>query len=256
MSPARLFRSPHPGAAGPDALLALALALAGAYLLMFLIVAVARLSYPFELEWLEGLVLEHVRRILTGHSIYAAPTLEFVPLNYTPFYYYVSAAAALVVGPSFVPLRLVSLCAALAVLALAALLVRRETGRMARKASQNPPFARVLWGLSRLSSKFALPTELIAHRLRSQQGRGPPPPGTSGLCGHCARRLARLRRILENQVDLRSGRGENRDGRPCCRASGLPTAARARRVRWHAALLCFHTSQLSWSRRSLPARHV
>ena len=59
MNRARSSRSSPTRPAGPDAALALALALAGGYVLVFLIVALARLTYPFELEWLEGVVLEH-----------------------------------------------------------------------------------------------------------------------------------------------------------------------------------------------------
>ena len=120
-------RSARP--AGPDAALALALALAGGYLLVFLVVALARLTYPFELEWIEGVVLEHVHRVLSGQRVYVAPSMDFVPLNYTPLYYYVAAGAAAVLGPGFVPLRLVSLLGACGLLALIAWMVRRETGR-------------------------------------------------------------------------------------------------------------------------------
>jgi dolichyl-phosphate-mannose-protein mannosyltransferase len=129
MNKARPSRSAPARPAGPDITLTLALGLAGAYLLAFTIVALARLTYPFELEWLEGVVLEHVHRVLSGLPIYVAPSLDFVPLNYTPLYYYVSAAFAAALGPSFVPLRLVSLLSSLGLLALIALLVRRETGR-------------------------------------------------------------------------------------------------------------------------------
>ena len=129
MNRARTPRPARTSAAGPDVLLTLALALAGAYVLAFVVVAIARLSYPFELEWLEGVVLEHVRRVLDGQPVYVAPSLDFVPLNYTPLYYYVSAAVAAVLGSGFVPLRLVSLLASLGLLALIASLVRRETGR-------------------------------------------------------------------------------------------------------------------------------
>jgi 4-amino-4-deoxy-L-arabinose transferase-like glycosyltransferase len=127
--PAGATGSPPAGPAGPDLGLALALALACAYVAAFVIVAVARLPYPFELEWLEGLVLEHVHRVLAGQPIYVAPSLDFVPLNYTPLYYFVSAAFAAVLGQGFVALRLVSLLSSLGLLAMIASLVRRETGK-------------------------------------------------------------------------------------------------------------------------------
>jgi 4-amino-4-deoxy-L-arabinose transferase-like glycosyltransferase len=129
MNRARPARTSPTRAQRPGALPALALALAGGYLLMFVVVALARLTYPFELEWIEGVVLEHVHRVLAGQPIYVAPSLDFVPLNYTPLYYYVSAAFAAVLGPGFLPLRLVSLLSSLGLLALIAWLVRCETGR-------------------------------------------------------------------------------------------------------------------------------
>jgi 4-amino-4-deoxy-L-arabinose transferase-like glycosyltransferase len=129
MSRPRQPRTPAARPAGPDAALALALALAGGYLLLFLIVALARLPYPFELEWLEGVVLEHVSRIAAGQPLYVAPEVAFVPLNYTPLYYYACAGAASVLGSGFAPLRLVTLLASLGILAILTLLVRREAGR-------------------------------------------------------------------------------------------------------------------------------
>ncbi len=39
------------------------------YPVTYVVVALLRLSYPFELEWLEGLALEHVGRIVAGQPI-------------------------------------------------------------------------------------------------------------------------------------------------------------------------------------------
>jgi hypothetical protein len=105
---------------------------ASAAILAFAAVAVARLAYPFELEWMEGGVLEHVGRILAGEKIYVEPSIEFVPFIYTPFYYYVSAVAARLLGPGFAPLRLVSLLSSLGCLAVIFHAVSREGhGRLA-----------------------------------------------------------------------------------------------------------------------------
>jgi hypothetical protein len=84
----------------------------------FLFVALRRLPYPFELEWLEGGILQHVERLAAGAPIYVEPSLEFIPFAYTPLYFHVSAAAARVFGGGFFALRLVSLLASLGVLAL------------------------------------------------------------------------------------------------------------------------------------------
>jgi 4-amino-4-deoxy-L-arabinose transferase-like glycosyltransferase len=99
-----------------------------AYLLLYIGLALARLRYPYELEWMEGGMVEHVRRILEGRPLYAKPTLEFVSFLYPPGYYLASAALASITGVSFFPLRLLSFASSLGVFALLAALARRETG--------------------------------------------------------------------------------------------------------------------------------
>jgi Dolichyl-phosphate-mannose-protein mannosyltransferase len=110
----------------------LAAALAGAAaIITVLVIAVCRLAYPFNVEWLEGNSLVEVHRILAGQPVYAAPTAQYVPDGYPPLYFAVSAAAASVLGPSYLPLRLVSLLSSLACFALLGRLVQRETGSAA-----------------------------------------------------------------------------------------------------------------------------
>ncbi len=97
----------------------------------YLFVALRRLDYPFAVESLEGNSLVEVHRILAGQSLYPAPSAGYVPDGYTPLYFYVSAAAARVLGVSYLPLRLVSLVSSLACFAVLARLVQRETGSIA-----------------------------------------------------------------------------------------------------------------------------
>jgi hypothetical protein len=104
-------------------------ALAVGHLAALLAVAAARLTYPFELEWLEGGSLDHVRRLAEGRVLYGPPGVEFTPFMYTPLYYYLSAASAQVLGLGLPALRVVSLLASLATLLMLFELVRRETGR-------------------------------------------------------------------------------------------------------------------------------
>ena len=92
--------------------------IAAAYILVYLAVALLRLRYPFQLEWIESGSLDQVRRILSGRKLYARPSLGFVSFIYTPVYFYVSAAAARVLGDGFLPLRLVSLAASLGCMGL------------------------------------------------------------------------------------------------------------------------------------------
>jgi hypothetical protein len=110
----------------------LAAALAGvAAVGAYLFVALSRLGYPFAVQPLEGNSLVEVHRILAGQSLYPAPTAGYVPDGYTPLYFYTAAAAARVLGVSYLPLRLISLLSSLACFALLARLVQRETGSLA-----------------------------------------------------------------------------------------------------------------------------
>jgi 4-amino-4-deoxy-L-arabinose transferase-like glycosyltransferase len=98
-----------------------------ASIVVYVVVAVLRMRYRFELEWLEGGSVVQVRRLVDGQSLYVRPSISFVPGNYPPLYFYVSAAAAKVFGVGFFSLRLVSFTASIGVLVLIAVLVRYET---------------------------------------------------------------------------------------------------------------------------------
>jgi hypothetical protein len=97
------------------------------YLVMFVALACMRMSYPHELEWMEGGTIQHVQRVLDGQQIYVEPTLEFTPFIYTPLYFWVAAAASKVLGLGFFSLRLVAFVATLGCAAAILLFVRRET---------------------------------------------------------------------------------------------------------------------------------
>lgn len=100
---------------------------AGLFIGLYLYVAVARITYPYELEWMEGGSLEHVGRILAGQPLYVKPSLEFIPYIYTPAYFYVAAAVSWIGGTGFTPLRFVSLLASLCCFGLIFVLVRHES---------------------------------------------------------------------------------------------------------------------------------
>jgi hypothetical protein len=94
-----------------------------------LFVALARIRYPYELEWLEGAVLQSCSHLLRGLPLYPPPSLAYTPLNYPPLYFMLSAAAMLVMGEGFAAMRAVSLASALALFAMVFLFARRVTGR-------------------------------------------------------------------------------------------------------------------------------
>jgi len=102
-------------------------ALATIAILVYLFVAVHRIGYPFELEWMEGGSVVEVQRILEGRPLYVEPSLAFVPFMYTPFYYLASSWSARVLGNGFLAARLVSFLASLGSMALIFLVVFRRT---------------------------------------------------------------------------------------------------------------------------------
>ncbi|MBL8716184.1 MAG: hypothetical protein JNL79_09325, partial [Myxococcales bacterium] len=63
----------------------------GSFLVLYVFVALRRLVYPFDLEWMEGGMVDQVRWILAGHKLYVKPSIDFVPFIYNPLYFYVSA---------------------------------------------------------------------------------------------------------------------------------------------------------------------
>ena len=116
-------REPMPARLLEIVVLGVALSYVAAYLLL----AAGRLTHPYELEWMEGGSVDHVARVLSGAPLYVEPSLEFTPFIYTPLYYLVCAAPAAVLGPGFLPLRLVSILASIGCLVVLFAFVRRET---------------------------------------------------------------------------------------------------------------------------------
>jgi hypothetical protein len=99
----------------------------GWYLGAYAWIVWSRVRYPFDLEWMEGAMVDHVRFLLIHGNIYVPPSLEFVPYVYNPFYYVVAAAVSLLTGEGYVALRLVSIAGSLACVGLIAVIVACET---------------------------------------------------------------------------------------------------------------------------------
>lgn len=89
-------------------------AVAGAYILLYLYTAFARLGFPFVLEWIEANSFVHVVRVLEGKPIYTPPSYDFVATIKTPLYFYISAGLARLGLPVMLSMRLVSILASLA----------------------------------------------------------------------------------------------------------------------------------------------
>ena len=79
-----------PRSSGPAILRALPwliVSLPALYQIFLLSTAVTgRLTYPYDLEWMEGGMLHHALRIHDGLGIYGPPSVDFIPYLYTPLY--------------------------------------------------------------------------------------------------------------------------------------------------------------------------
>lgn len=105
------------------------LALGGLHFLLWLWVAGSRLSYPFDIEWMEGGQLTHAVRLLQGKPIYARPSADFVAFFYTPLYpALVALGSKLSGGVTYALGRGVSVVATLVTFGLLFAVVRREAG--------------------------------------------------------------------------------------------------------------------------------
>lgn len=109
------------------ALRAIVLALCAFWSATWLLLALLRLSSPYELEWCGGAMRDMAARALNGQSLYVAPGPAWFPYEYPPLYLWVSAALMRIAGGavSFAPMRLVSIASTLGSAALLAWWVRR-----------------------------------------------------------------------------------------------------------------------------------
>jgi 4-amino-4-deoxy-L-arabinose transferase-like glycosyltransferase len=109
----------------------LSLGLAGLFLLVFALLAALRSTYPYELEWIEGAMLDEMRWIIQGRPLYAPPDLHFIPFAYNPLYFYLSAALMKLIGIGFFAPRLISILSTLGCFLLLYLIVFQDTRRRA-----------------------------------------------------------------------------------------------------------------------------
>src|SRR5262249_35167590 len=106
-----------------------ALAICAAIALGALALQIAlRLPHRCELEWMEGAMVDHAERVRQGLGLYVPPTAQHVPFLYTPLLFWLGALLASVIGPGFLPLRLLSIAATAMCALMIARWTRRETG--------------------------------------------------------------------------------------------------------------------------------
>jgi len=100
------------------------------YIACLVYVMLARRTYPFDLEWMEGGMLTHAARLIEGRPIYAKPSLDFIAYFYTPLYSVLVAALARATALSYALGRSVSIVATLGTLLLLFDFGRRQAGTL------------------------------------------------------------------------------------------------------------------------------
>lgn len=104
-------------------------AVSGLLVVLFLITALHRLHYRFELEELEGNVYMACLRAFRGQPVYVAPSMAWIPYMYPPLFYYASAALGHVMGMSIATVRALSILSTLGCFVLIYTLVWTELRR-------------------------------------------------------------------------------------------------------------------------------
>ena len=160
-------------------------ALAAASIAVYAYVALRRMEFPYDLEWIEGAVLQHVERVDDGRTLYAEPSAGWTPLLYAPLYYLVCAALTPPFDTGLPLLRAVSFAASLGAMSLAYLLVRRETASRAAGVLAAGLFAAVYdqsggwFDLARVDSLMLL--LLMAGVVVARYARNAPQAAAAGL---------------------------------------------------------------------------
>lgn len=113
---------------GDRVAIAIAISTGVAILAQYLYITAATIGHPFQLEWMEGGMLEVAARVRDGEPLYVAPSVDYVPYIYPPLYFTVVAALSPLLGLELWTARLVSFCATVGVAVLAFDHVRRVAG--------------------------------------------------------------------------------------------------------------------------------
>lgn len=97
------------------------------YILVFIFISLSRISYPFELEMMEGAMLENTIRLIEGKEIYTKPTMDYIPFIYPPLFFYLSEISVKIFGESFFSLRILSFLSTILSFFLIFKLIIKET---------------------------------------------------------------------------------------------------------------------------------
>lgn len=114
----------------PSALPALLGILSAASAVAVIALVVNHVRFPFFIDLMEGVVMQHAQRAMHGQGIYAMPTPEYVPLAYNALFYVLAAPFLLFFGGTLATLRSVAILGFLGS-AVAMFVIARATTRSA-----------------------------------------------------------------------------------------------------------------------------
>jgi 4-amino-4-deoxy-L-arabinose transferase-like glycosyltransferase len=95
---------------------------------MYFLTAIPRVFYPYDLDIVEDGLLMEALRVADDQPIFVPPNADFIPDTYMPLYFWLGGVLFKVTGPSFAPLRLLSLAATVLTGGLIFWIARRESG--------------------------------------------------------------------------------------------------------------------------------
>jgi hypothetical protein len=95
---------------------------------MYFVTAIPRILYPYDLDFVEDGILMASLRLANNQPIFVPPQADFVPHVYMPLYSWLGAVFFKVVGPSYLPLRLLSFAAVISTAGFIYWIARREGG--------------------------------------------------------------------------------------------------------------------------------
>jgi len=108
----------------------LLLGLSAAAFIWFAFAVSQRITYPHELEWMEGALADQAARVFEGLPLYCEPAAEHVPFLYSPLLFWLGAMGMSVGLDGVVALRLVAAGSSVATAMLIGHWVRVESGRV------------------------------------------------------------------------------------------------------------------------------
>ncbi len=99
--------------------------------LMWAVLALVRIRYPYELEWSGGAMLDHCHQVLRGLPLYVPPGSSWFPFEYPPVYFWASAVVMrLIHDDGAVGMRIVSCASTVGCLIVVWLWLRLLTARV------------------------------------------------------------------------------------------------------------------------------